>query len=215
MSEEIQTPGLKELQGTRFIIAGRKFFDLSIPENFALLKQRNVRQVHMIFMGEVLDRGYSIHKQEIEAKLAEAGIQFTPLPKEPTSIGPFEIFSTQVSKLRKNEKALVLCYHGLHNSGAYVAYQLLKDGIGLNGIHQVFHKAGWSDGSIGTIKLILNGALKPRKTNVVKFATHWEATRKRRERSASRPAQELPPLITHAEKMARFSAFLKGMAKKR
>ncbi|MCX6803711.1 MAG: hypothetical protein NTY48_04020 [Candidatus Diapherotrites archaeon] len=109
--------GLKEIAGTKFIISGRRLLDLNEPESMDLIVRKGVKQVFMIFMGEVLDKGYSEHKQEIEQKLIERGIQFIPLPKDPENIGPLEAFSRNVSKLKPNEKALVQCYHGLHKAG--------------------------------------------------------------------------------------------------
>ncbi len=152
--------GLKELPGTRMIIAGRRGFDLSRPENIQLLKGKGVAKVFMIFLGETLEVGYSQAKQDIERRLVEhAGIQFFPMPKEPKNdTRPFEIFSSHIDDLKGNQRALVICYHGLHNSAAYVAYHLLKEGRGFDNISLLFRRSGWSDGSIATIKGILTGA---------------------------------------------------------
>lgn len=156
---------IKELEGTNLLIAGRKYFNLTSPENFEEIEKRNIKQVYMIFLGDVLEgQGYSQAKQEIEKKLIHKGIQFIPLPKEPNTPKPFYSFDHTVSSLKENEKALVLCYHGMHNSAAYAMFHLMRKGRSFEEVFHIFKKAGWTDGSIATAKSILAKAkIDPKK----------------------------------------------------
>jgi len=198
----------KDIEGTRFIISGRRQLDLSDHKNLELIRGRNVKQIYLIFLGETMESGLSHHQKEVEQALVrqgaftEHGIHVIPLPKEPNNIGPFEVFSKNVEKLKGNEKALVMCYNGLHNSGAYVAYHLLKEGNGFGRVHELFRRAGWSDGSISTIKQIIGSA----GINVNKFSEQWVqiAMKRKRLAGAHQNVQEKPGIN-------KFKEFLKRM----
>lgn len=156
----------KEIEGSNVIVSGRKLVglggqeirDVDIEKFISNLKKRNVKKVFMIFLGIELEKGYSKRKQDVESRLAREGIQFMPLLKEPKNIGPFETFSSSIKNLTFREKALVMCYHGMHNSEAYASYHLLKSGWTFERITAALKKHGLSEGSIATIKSTLQGA---------------------------------------------------------
>jgi len=203
--------GLKELEGTNLIIAGRREFDLGDPRNVGLLQQKQVKQVFMIFLGEVIEgQGYSESKQKIEQALIDRGIMFMPLQKEPTNVGSLETFDRQVNRLKGGEKALLLCYHGLHNSAAYATYHLLKKGMGYDNVSMLLKKSGWSEGSIGTVKTILAGA----GVNVYKFGEQFRNAAIRRATLAGRvpnPQAAQEQHAKHEAGMKKLKDFLKKM----
>ncbi len=179
--------GIKEIEGSNVLVTGRKLVGLggqdisdgAVEEFISDLKSRNVKKVFMIFLGIDLERGYSARKQYVESRLAKEGITFIPLPKEPANIGPFETFFRNVRTMPFNEKALVMCYHGLHNSWAYASYHLLRSGWTFDRIYSQLKKNGLSDGSIGTIKATLSAA----GVNVHKISQRNEVRAKLREKN--------------------------------
>jgi hypothetical protein len=189
---------LTSITGSNIIISGRQKFDLSKKENFKALEKMGVKQVYMIFVGEVIEgKGYSEAKQNIEKKLVENKIIFIPLPKEPKNPRPLYVFDSSVSKLKGGEKALVLCYHGLHNSAMYTMFHLLRKGWTHERIFNEFRKKGWPETSINNARILLLDAgidivsfherqkkkrqkleSKKRKNNVEKFRRFLHSKRK-------------------------------------